>query len=92
PPWIPAHLAMVYISGIAESVLGILLFVPVTRIFGAWGIVVLLIVVFPANIQMLINYSNTNDSRTFIAIIRLPIQILLIWLAWIYTKRPRQQF
>jgi uncharacterized membrane protein len=45
-----------------------------------------LIAVFPANIQMTINYANEHNPDLWISIVRLPIQILLIWWAWVYTK------
>ena len=46
----------------------------------------LLVAIFPANIQMMINFWNKNNPYLWIAIARLPLQILLIWWAWSYTK------
>ena len=89
PPWLPAHLRLVQISGVIEIMLGALLLVPKSRTMAAWGIIILLIAVFPANIQMLINYERENNSNTWIAVLRLPLQILLIWMAWLFTKDPR---
>lgn len=86
PDYIPWHLPVVYISGIIEIFLGILLMFPATRIWGAWGIIVLLILVFPANIQMAIDFYARKNPYLWIALLRLPLQIVLIWWAWWYTK------
>ena len=86
PPYLPWHLELVYISGICESLFGILLIPNKSRRIAAWFIIALLIAVFPANIQMTINYANEHNPDLWISIVRLPIQILLIWWAWVYTK------
>src|SRR5271157_5884566 len=52
PPYIPWPRAMVLISGVAEISGGIGLFVPALRVAASWGLVALLIAVFPANIYM----------------------------------------
>ncbi|MEO5681048.1 MAG: DoxX family protein [Chitinophagaceae bacterium] len=86
PPWLPWHLQLVYLSGAAEILLGILLVPESTRVMAAWGIIALLIAVFPANIQMTINYFHYNNPMKWITVARLPLQIVLIWLAWTYTR------
>ncbi len=86
PPYIPWHLKLVYISGACEIIFGLLLIPRQTRRIAAWLIIALLIAVFPANIQMTINYVNEHNPDLWISIVRLPIQIFLIWWAWIYTK------
>jgi len=57
-----------------------------TRITAAWLIIILLIVIFPANIQMAINWSKNKNPKLWIAILRLPFQLVLIWWAWQYTR------
>ncbi len=86
PPQLPSPRLLVYVSGIFEVVLGILLLPVATRKVAAWGIILLLIAVFPANIQMLINYRNQGNPYLWITIVRLPIQALLIYWAYVYTK------
>ncbi|MEP6673907.1 MAG: MauE/DoxX family redox-associated membrane protein [Ferruginibacter sp.] len=86
PGYLPWHLQLVYISGVAEFVLGILLIPRNTRRFAAWGIVILLIAVFPANIQMMQNRIHEHHPGVWVAVIRLPIQLVLIWWAWLYTR------
>ncbi len=82
PPYIPFHNAFIYISGIAEIVLGILLLFNNTRKAAAYGIVMLLLIVFPANVQMLINYMQQHNPNIWIAVVRLHLQAPLIWWAW----------
>ena len=86
PPYLPYHLELVYISGAFEILFALLLIPIKTRKAGAWLIIALLVAVFPANIQMFINYLNTNNPDLWISIVRLPIQLLLIWWAWGFTK------
>jgi uncharacterized membrane protein len=84
PPYIPAHSLMVTLSGIAEIALGIGLLFPATRSLAAWGIMLLLMAVFPANVYM----ATSNRFRKFPAWLRwarLPLQGLLIWWAYQYT-------
>jgi uncharacterized membrane protein len=86
PPWLPWHKELVFISGVAEILCALLLLFPVSRRVGALGIMALLIAVFPANIQMLLDYKKDNNPLLWIAVLRLPIQLLLIWWAYGFTK------
>jgi uncharacterized membrane protein len=85
PAWLPAHLQLVYISGAAEIVLGLLLIPAATRALAAWGIILLLVAVFPANIQMMLYYYKTGHPMRWVTVARLPLQAVLIWWAWLYT-------
>lgn len=69
-----------------EIVFGVLLLFKNTRNMAAWGLVVLLILIFPANIQMTINYTKENHPLLWLSYLRLPLQALLIWWALIYTN------
>ena len=73
------------ISGVAEILIGTGLMIPATRRASAWALIVLLLAIFPANINMAIHYAQFNVPAAA-AYGRLPIQLLLIWLAYIYTK------
>ncbi len=88
PPCLPWPMPLVYISGVCEIVFALLLLPLSTRWIAAWLIIALLIAVFPANIQMTLDYSRRHNPYTWVTIARLPIQILLIWWAWQFTKRP----
>jgi len=89
PPYIPYHRALVYVSGMCEIAFGLLLISAATRSIAAWLIILLLIAIFPANIQMTINYWHTHDRGLWVSIVRLPLQFALIWWAWVFTKTYR---
>jgi len=85
PPKLPWREAAVYLSGVAEIAGGLGLLVPALRRAAAWGLVALLIVVFPANIYMAIyNIQATSWAVPPVLLwLRLPLQVLLIWwLLW----------
>ncbi len=85
PSWLPWHKELVVISGIGEMVLAVLLLFAATRQAAAWGIIVLLIAVFPANIQMMINYQKKKHPLTWVTVVRLPLQVVLLWWAYSFT-------
>ena len=80
PPYLPWHLGLIYVSGVAEIVLGVAALIPALRRIAGWGLIALLIAVFPANIQMAFNGFHSMPSWILWA--RLPIQVVLI--AWVY--------
>jgi uncharacterized membrane protein len=82
PPYLPWHLALVYVSGACELILGILLLVPRARVLSAWGLIALLIAVFPANLHMALNTDLYPNIPPAVLWVRLPFQGLLI--AWAY--------
>ena len=86
PSWLPWHNELIIVSGIAEIILGTLVIPTHTRSTAAWLIMILLIAVFPANIQMAINWAKKKNPRLWIAICRVPVQFILIWWAWQYTR------
>ena len=71
PPYLPLHLELVYLSGFFEIALGVLLLVPRLSRFAAWGIITLLIAVFPANIYV---YQNQDvlPAPPILHLMRLP--------------------
>jgi len=89
PPWLPASLALVLISGVFEiaGAAGILLLS--TRVAAGWGLIALLFAVFPANVQMLLNARAAHASALWVAglVARLPLQVLLI--IWVYRSTLR---
>ena len=86
PPWLPWHSELVFVSGVAEVLCALLFLFSKTRRLGAWAVIALLVAVVPANVQMLLNYKAENNPQTWIAVLRLPIQLLLIWWAYGFTK------
>ena len=86
PLWIERHEELIMISGAGEILFALLLLLPETRRIAAYGIIVLLIAVFPANIQMMLNFFHEHSPRLWLSILRLPLQIVLIWWAYSFTK------
>ena len=88
PDYLPLHLEAVYLSGVFEILLGGMLLFKKYRKFAGWGLIALLIAVFPANIYLAQNevaQQTLNISQTT-AIVRLPFQALFIGLAYWHTK------
>ena len=94
PPYVPWHKFCVGASGVAEVLLGILLLVPRTRRLAAWGIIALLIAIYPANIYVYQNQEVFPGVPPLMHLIRLPLQGLFILWAWWYTRpeSPRASF
>lgn len=86
PPWLPEPALLVILSGIAEIILGLGLLWAKTRRLASWGIILLLVAVFPANIQMALDWHQTRHPHEWIVWARLPLQGVLIWWAWRYTR------
>ena len=86
PPWIGWHAQLVFISGVLEMLFAVLLIFVATRRIAAWCMIGLLVAIFPANIQMMLNYLHENNNLLWLVILRLPLQILLIRWAYAFTK------
>jgi uncharacterized membrane protein len=89
PPYLPYHRELVLFSGVIEIALGVLLLVPRTSRPAAWGLVALLIAVFPANLHV---YQHQElfpafPYSTTLHLLRLPLQGVLILWALAYTRR-----
>jgi uncharacterized membrane protein len=93
PDYIPLewHRPAVIVSGIAEIVLGVLLVDPRTMRWAAWGIIALLIAIFPANIYVYQHQEIFQGVSPTLHLIRLPLQGVMIAWAWWYTRpdKPR---
>ncbi|HME10054.1 MAG TPA: hypothetical protein VKG25_23555 [Bryobacteraceae bacterium] len=90
PPYIPWHQAMVWVSGAFEILGGLGLTLTKTRRAAAWGLVLLLIAVFPANLYMAMHPIEAGAASIAPALRwgRLPLQLVLIWwLLWCTRSR-----
>lgn len=84
PPVLPAHLFLVYLSGVFEILFGVLLAIPKFSRVAAWLIIALLIAVFPANIYMALNPQLFPEFSQTALYVRLPLQFILIaWAFWL---------
>ena len=86
PPNLPFKTAIVYISGILEIILGSLLIFPKIRFISGWGLIILLVAVYPANIYVALTNGEAMDITPLIAWGRLPFQFVLIGLAYWHSK------
>ena len=82
PPYLPWPWALVVISGLAEIGLGALLLFQRWAPPAAWGLIALLIAVFPANLYMALRPELYPWAPVAALWLRLPVQAVLI--AWAY--------
>ncbi|MBB3207334.1 putative membrane protein [Rhodopirellula rubra] len=83
PPSFPMPSKLVAVSGFFEIFGGVGVLVTRLRRPAGWGLVALLIAVFPANIHMALNTSQYPDIPAFLIYARLPMQFVLIaWVAY----------
>jgi uncharacterized membrane protein len=81
PPALPAPQLLVLLSGVAEVAGGLGLLLPATRRWAAWGLLALLVAVFPANVHMLQLHEQLHIPLWALWA-RLPLQPLLMWAVW----------
>ena len=86
PPYLPYHKSLVYLSGAFEILFGIMLLFEKTRFLGAWGLILLLIAVFPANIYLAQTNGAALNTSPAVAWGRLPLQAVFIGLAYWHSK------
>jgi len=86
PPYLPWHAALVAISGAAEIALAVMLLFRRWTVLAGWGLIALLIAIFPANLQMSLNPQLYPSISPVALWLRLPLQGLLIAWAYWYTR------
>ena len=86
PPAFPLHLEAVYISGFFEILGGISVLIAPLRKIAGWGLVALLICVYPANIYMAITPEAFPEISIGLLYFRLPLQFLFIYWAYSVTR------
>ena len=86
PPYLPYHKELVYLSGAFEIILGIMLVFEKTRFLSGWGLILLLIAVFPANIYLAQTNGAAMNISPALAWGRLPFQAVFIALAYWHSK------
>lgn len=86
PPYLPFHRELVLVSGFFEIAMGVALLIPKTSRLAAWGLIALLVAVFPANVFMYQHAEQFGISPTLL-LLRLPLQGLLILWAYAYARR-----
>lgn len=86
PPYFPWHLELVYLSGVIEVVLAVTFFIPPLSRWSAWGLIALLIAVFPANIYLYQHQQLLPGWSPLAHLLRLPMQGVFVALAYWYTR------
>jgi uncharacterized membrane protein len=91
PPYLPWHYELVLISGVFEILGGIGLLIPRFQVAAAWGLIALLVAVFPANVYMALHpevgaerFPNLPHAVWWW---RLPFQIVFIAWAYWFTRK-----
>ena len=82
PPSFPSPAALVAISGVCEIAGGLGLGVPPLRRAAAFGLIALLVAVFPANIYMVVHPEQFPEFKTWVLWVRLPLQAVFIGWVW----------
>ncbi|GMU53585.1 MAG: membrane protein [Candidatus Xenobia bacterium] len=80
PPYLPWHMELVLLSGVCEILGGVGLLIPRLARKAAWGLVALLVAVFPANVYMATDHIQVNGfpPEPWMAWARLPFQAVFI--------------
>ena len=87
PPYLPAHPELVYLSGVLEMLSGLGVLFSSTRKPAGWGMIALLLAIFPANVHMALHPEQFPDIPGWVLYARLPFQ--LVFIAWVWwATRP----
>jgi len=73
---------LVIISGVFELFGAIGILVPQTRLLAGYGLIALIIAVYPANINMALHPEQFKNLPALFLYIRLPFQFLFVWFVW----------
>ena len=92
PPWLPEPYALNAIAGACEVLGGIGILIPGLRIAAGWGLIALLVAVFPANLHVaLMGRMQGFNFAPSTLWLRLPFQFVLIaWVAWVALAEESQ--
>ncbi len=83
PPYLPAPYALVYVSGAAELLGALGVLVPGLRRYAGWGLILLALAVFPANVHMALHPADFEGIPAWALYLRLPLQVALVgWIYW----------
>ena len=90
PPYLPAAVALVSISGVFEILGGLGVLPSATRRAAGWGLLVLLVAVYPANIHMALHPEQFPEMSRNALIVRLPLQFVFMAWVWWATQPDRK--
>ena len=84
PPFFPSHRTLVIVSGIVEVLLGIGLFFPLVKNSALILIIAMLVLFLTVHVYMLSGKKAAAGIPLWILILRIPLQFLLIYWAYLY--------
>jgi len=88
PPYLPWHEGLIIVSGVAEIAGGLGVLIPKMRWLAGWGLIVLLVAVFPANVQVALHGWPGVQIPQWTLWARLPLQgVLIVWVYWVCHGR-----
>lgn len=88
PAYLPWHRDLILISGAAEIAGGLAILVPRLRTPAGWGLILLLLAVFPANLHVALHGWEGVQIPSWVLWARLPVQGLFIaWVWWVCIDR-----
>lgn len=86
PKYLPNHKALVFLSGVAEILLGIGLTIPVLKDISIYGIIVMLILFLMVHVYMLSGEKASTGIPKWVLILRIPLQFGLMYWALVYLN------
>lgn len=84
PKYLPQHKLLVYLSGLAEIILGIGLCFTATKTFAIYGIIIMLTIFLTVHVYMLSGKKASAGIPKWILILRIPLQFFLMYWAYLY--------
>jgi uncharacterized membrane protein len=91
PPYLPWPSALHLTAGFFEVVLGVMLLFQRFQKLAAWGLIALLLAIYPANIHMAVNHDLYPELPMVFHWIRLPLQFVMIAWAWWFTRADKEK-
>lgn len=91
PAYLGYHKLLIYSSGVCEFLLGLLLVFQKTRKTAAILIIIMLTIFLWLHIQMLVDYWKNGNKLLWLAILRIPLQFVLIGWAYSFTRKNKTQ-
>jgi uncharacterized membrane protein len=89
PPYLPWHYELVLISGAFEIIGGAAMLVSRLTVRAAWGLIALLVAVFPANVHMAMHPELFPEAPPAVWWARLPLQgVFIAWVYWFTSREP----
>ena len=85
PPWVPARVPLVHLTGVLEWALALGFFIPETRRSAGWMAMAVLIAFFPANVYAALNFVPMGGHAwgPEYLLVRAPLQVaILLWTYW----------